>query len=78
MLKSFHAFIVAKFWMNFLGSKNLRTSKFVANSHNTTTCSSDIQGGQEGGAGGALCHRTSGSKGPHDWRILTFGLQEML
>ena len=38
----------------------------------------NIQGRREGGAGGALCPRASGSKGPHNWRILTFGLQEML
>ena len=36
------------------------------------------QGRREGGAGGALCPRASGSKGSHNWRILTFGLQEML
>ena len=38
----------------------------------------DYQGRREGGAGGALCPRASGSKGPHNWRILTFRLQEML
>ena len=36
------------------------------------------QGRREGGAGGALCPRASGSKGPHNWRILTSGLQKML
>ena len=35
-------------------------------------------GAPRGGSRRAFCPRASGSKGPHNWRILTFGLQEML
>ena len=44
----------------------------------TRRFTSSEQGRREGGAGGALCPRASGSKGPRNWRNLTFGLQEML